>query len=86
MPTVSEFYGIHILMRYREKHAPHFHARYAEFDAQIAIADGAILRGYLPARAYHLVLEWLALHRAELVENWERARRGESARKIAPLR
>ena len=43
MPTVSQFYGIQIVMRYREKHAPHFHAMYAEFSAQIVIADGAIL-------------------------------------------
>ncbi len=73
-------------MRYNEKHAPHFHAQYAEFEAQTVIADGSILRGYLPARAYHLILEWLALHRAELADNWERTRRGESAQKIAPLR
>ncbi len=86
MPTVSAFYGIEILMRYREKHAPHFHAKYAEFSAQIVIADGSILRGRLPARAYHLVLEWLALHRSELTENWERARRGEPIQDIAPLR
>ncbi len=85
MPTVSEFYGIQIRMRYNEKHGPHFHAKYGEYDAQIDIANGAIVRGYLPTRAYHLILEWLALHRAELAENWERARRGERAQRIAPL-
>lgn len=86
MPTISEFYGIRIVMRYREKHSPHFHAEYAEFNAQIVIADGSILSGRLPARAYHLILEWLALHRAELSDNWERARRGEAIQEIAPLR
>jgi hypothetical protein len=86
MPTVSEFYGIQIVMRYREKHAPHFHVKYAEFGAQVVIADGSILGGRLPARAYHLVLEWLALHRVELSEDWELARRGEPVQAIAPLR
>jgi hypothetical protein len=86
MPTISEFYGIKIVMRYREKHSPHFHAQYAEFSVSIDIADGSILSGRVPARAYHLVLEWLALHRVELLDNWERARRGESVQDIDPLR
>ncbi len=34
MPTVSEFYGIKIRMRYDEKHGPHFHASYGEFVAR----------------------------------------------------
>lgn len=85
MPTISEFYGIKIVMRYNERHGPHFHARYAEYRAQISIADGAILAGELPTRAWHLVLEWLALHRPELQENWERAQRGQTVRSIAPL-
>jgi hypothetical protein len=61
------------VMRYREKHAPHFHAQYAEFSALIVNADGALLRGEQPVRAYHLVLEWLALHRTEFMDNWEKA-------------
>ena len=86
MPTISQFYGMQIIMRYSERHGPHFHVRYAEFVAQISILDGTLLAGDLPTRAYHLVLEWLALHRAELQENWERARRSESVRAIDPLR
>jgi hypothetical protein len=31
--------------------------------------------GRLPARAYRLVRTWWKLHRAELEENWELARR-----------
>ncbi len=86
MPTVSEFYGIKIRMRYNEKHGPHFHASYGEFVAQISIADGSIMHGYLPARAAQLVLEWLNLHRAELTDNWNRMHHGQTPQKIQPLR
>ncbi len=86
MPTISEFYGIKIMMWTHERHGAHFHVRYAEYKAQISIRDGRVLRGGLPPRAYHLVLQWFALHRAELVENWNRVRQGESPRRIQPLR
>ena len=86
MPTISEFYGIRIVMRYREKHGPHFHVEYAEYRAEISILDGTILGGNVPNRAYNLVLEWLALHRQELQENWERIQQGQSILPIDPLR
>jgi hypothetical protein len=39
MPEISRFFGIVITM-YHEDHAPpHFHARYGESRARIAIAD-----------------------------------------------
>ena len=38
MPRISAFYGIVIAMFYEEHGVPHFHARYAEHDASIAIA------------------------------------------------
>jgi len=85
MPTISRFYGIRIRMFYNDKHGPHFHANYAEYRALISIADGSIIAGELPVRAYHLVLEWLALRRSELEANWERARRGEPLVEIEPL-
>ena len=78
MPTISRFYGIQIRMFFDDKHGPHFHANYAEFRAQVSIADGTILAGDLPPHAKKLVQEWRRLHRRELLENWERARRQES--------
>lgn len=85
MPTISRFYGIVIIMRYNEKHGPHFHAEYAGQEALIAILDGQMLGGKLPGRAYRLILEWLALHREELMRNWERARRHEELSSIDGL-
>lgn len=71
---------------YFNDHAPaHFHARYAEHEAQVRIADAGILNGRLPSRALRLVEEWVELHRPELVANWERARADQSLATIDPL-
>lgn len=37
------------------------------------------------SRALRLVLEWLDLHRDELVENWDLVHGGRPAKRIAPL-
>jgi len=44
-----------------------------------------VLRGKLPRRAHALVVEWTTLHRAELAENWDRARQGLALESIEPL-
>lgn len=64
---------------------PHFHALYAEHEASIAIETLDVLAGSLPDRAERLVLEWAALHRAELQLDWARARAGEPLEPIEPL-
>ncbi|MFP5488229.1 MAG: DUF4160 domain-containing protein [Acidimicrobiia bacterium] len=62
MPRISVFYGIIIAM-YFDDHPAHFHAKYGEHEAQVAIATGEVLRGELPRRARALVEEWAELHR-----------------------
>ena len=86
MPRISFFYGISIWMYWNEGvHArPHFHARYAGQAASIDF-DGEVIAGNLPRRAHALVTEWAALHRDELVANWEQARREEPLEPIDPL-
>lgn len=71
MPVISSFYGILIKMYFGDHNAPHFHAGYAEFKAQISIVDFAILNGHLPPKAISLVIEWASFHRDELLENWK---------------
>jgi hypothetical protein len=71
-------------MFYREHAPPHFHAVYGEFEVTIEI-DTGVVAGRFPRRALGLILEWQALHRSELLENWERARTGEPLKAIAPL-
>lgn len=85
MPEISRFYGIVVLLYFRDHNPPHIHARYAEREAMIGIRDRAVLEGNLPARALAFVNEWATLHQDELVEAWERAKRGEAPGKIAPL-
>lgn len=85
MPTISDFYGILIQMYFDDKHAPHFHAIYAEHRALIDIANCQIMAGSIPTRAYRLVHEWWKLHHDELAENWEHARHSEKLRRIEGL-
>lgn len=40
----------------------------------------------MPGRALRMVLEWLEDHRKELMENWEKAQKGEPLSKIEPLK
>jgi len=55
MPTISQFFGILIMMYFDDHNPPHFHARYNEFEALIAIENGQILEGELPKTATQLV-------------------------------
>ena len=85
MPRISEFYGIMIYMYYDDHAPPHFHAIYAEYEAEIEAESGRILRGRLARRARVMVEQWAALHREELLEDWQLARDGEPLNRIAPL-
>ncbi len=85
MPKISEFFGIVIYVYYDDHPPPHFHARYAEFEAVIQIEDLSVVRGGLPPRALGLVVEWATLHREELDEVWRQAEARETLSKIPPL-
>lgn len=85
MPRISSFHGVVIAMYYDEHGHPHFHARYAEYTASIAIDDLVVLQGVLPRRILALVRRWARPHRAELLANWERARREMPLLWIDPL-
>jgi len=53
MPIISMFYGIIIrlfLLDNKHHNLPHIHAKYAEFEASIGVADGEILSGDLPRK------------------------------------
>jgi len=85
MPTISSFYGILIRMFYNDHAPPHFHARYGEFEATIAIESQTVIEGELPPRALNLVKDWAGAHRAELLENWRLCRMNSAPAKIEPL-
>lgn len=82
---VSRFHGIVVRVNYREGDTPRFHARYAGAEATIDMRRLALLDGDLAGRALGLVMEWAMFHQQELLDAWDRARRGESPGEIAPL-
>jgi len=84
MPEIARFLGIVIGIFPREHPPAHFHAVYGEYAITVEI-EGGIVHGDFPKRALRLVLEWLDLHRDELLADWELVQSGRPARKIAPL-
>ena len=85
MPQISYFLGVIIRMFYRDHNPPHFHAVYTDFEGIIDIEKNEIIGGYIPSRVLGIVTEWSAIHKAELMDNLERARQQESLKDIAPL-
>lgn len=85
MPQISLFYGIIILMNFSDHSPAHFHAWYNEYKVIVGIKDG-VVKGEMPGRALRMILEWLEIHREELLDNWERAQNGTPLAKIEPLK
>jgi hypothetical protein len=85
MPCISQFFGIAIYMYFNDHPPPHFHAEYGGREALYEIETLRLLKGKLSRRAHNMVLEWADLHRAELMENWNRIRRGEALIDIESL-
>ena len=68
MPTISMFYGILVLMFYRDNrqhHTPHIHARYQGSEAVIGIPDGELIAGEIPGKQLRVVQAWIAIHRED---------------------
>jgi hypothetical protein len=84
MPVISRFLGIVIGMFYRDHTPAHFHASYGEYEVTVDIETG-IVHGRFPKRALRLVLEWLDLHKDDLMDNWQRAKARRPLQEIRPL-
>jgi len=85
MPQISTFYGLIILMNFKDHAPPHFHVWYGEYKITVTIKDG-IVTGNMPGRALKMIFEWLEVHRDELLEVWEKAQKGEPLNSIEPLK
>mgnify|MGYP000400976799 CR=1 FL=1 len=89
MAVIAMFYGIIISMYYfdkRQHHVPHIHVKYQGQEAVIAIPEGELLEGQIPANKLKLVNAWIEIHRDELMADWELASSGETVFRIEPLR
>jgi hypothetical protein len=53
VPELSRFYGIVITMYYDEHPPPHFHAKYGEERAEVAIDPPGLLRGSCHREPWH---------------------------------
>jgi hypothetical protein len=84
MPTISKFYGMVVFMNYNDHPPPHFHARYQDQEVIVEIETG-LVEGRMSKRALRMVLEWLDLHQAALMNNWELVRQRKALREIQPL-
>ena len=83
MPEISRFLGSIITMYYRDHRPPHFHAKYGSYEIVVSIADD-VVEGRFPRRALQHVLEWYAIHRQALLENWELAEQRKSSSLFRP--
>ena len=89
MPTVSMFYGILVMMFFKDTkqhNLPHIHVEYQDFKAVLTLPDGEVLDGNLPPKKLKMVQAWIAIHEDELMTDWKLAVRGEPIFKIEPLR
>ena len=84
MAEICRFLGIIIAMFADDHNPPHFHIRYGEYKAFIAI-DGSVIKGIMPKNVLKNVFQWMEEHQEELYANWERMQNGEEIIKIEPL-
>ncbi|GHT88784.1 hypothetical protein FACS1894137_17310 [Spirochaetia bacterium] len=85
MPEISRFLGIIIAMYFKDHNPAHFHVKYNNHRAVIAINGLSVIEGSLPPRVWGLVMEWAVLHKGELLENWDLLHKGPEFNRIAPL-
>ena len=85
MPEISRFFGIIIAVFYDDHNPPHIHARYSGQKVAIEIQTLRVLEGEISPRALGLVMEWAALHKNELMQDWELAKSNKPPKKIEPL-
>ncbi len=83
MPVISQFFGIKMTVYFEqsEHNPPHIHAMYGEYDAEIDIKSGEIIKGDLPIIQKQKVKEWTLLHSLELLNMW----RMQKFSKLPPL-
>jgi hypothetical protein len=85
MPEVSRFFGIRIVFFFNDHNPPHFHAVYEGRKAVFEIHTLYMSEGALTPRVRGFIVEWAAMHQAELLTAWEQLRVGKNPDKIAPL-
>lgn len=84
MPVISRFYGVAIVMYFKDHNPPHIHAKYSGYEGAFDLS-GKLIAGSLPTRAEQLVKEWLGRNQDALYSNWLKAELGQPLSYIEPL-
>jgi Domain of unknown function (DUF4160) len=82
VPVLSKFDGITIEFYPSEHPPPHFHARYAEFIAQVNIRTGVVMNGSLPVPQMRKVVNWMSSRQDKLIAAWVAVGEGRKPEKI----
>ena len=72
-------------MFYNDHAPPHFHVRYGDQKAIIAIETLRLIEGKLKPRALGLVIDRASQHQLELMDDWQLARSMQPLNSIQPL-
>ena len=84
MPVLSRFYGIIIVMYWRDHPPPHFHAMYGGHEVVVEIRSGRRI-GSMPRRALSMIEMWRWRHQADLLRAWNQAEANMPVDTIVPL-
>ena len=57
MPVISRFYGIIIMMYYKDHQPPHFHAKYGAEEIKVEI-ECDLIKGQMSSNAVSKVKKW----------------------------
>jgi hypothetical protein len=85
MPELSRFLGAVVYMHFKDHSPPHFHVKYGDYKAAIAINGLGLLEGDLPSRIHGYVIEWASMHKQELMNDWNMLQSVGKFLKIPPL-
>ncbi|MEI6374567.1 MAG: DUF4160 domain-containing protein [Actinomycetes bacterium] len=76
MPRLCLLDGIVIWINTRDHFPAHFHARLGADEVRVELDGLRVMSGRLSPAKQRLLMKCAAVHRRELVRNWELAQRG----------
>lgn len=83
-PEISSFLGITISMHYDKNTTPCFYAKKGKYEITVQI-EPEVMDGEFRGEDLAAVFDWLDLHKAELLANWNLAAQGKTLNRIEPL-
>lgn len=86
MPQICEFSGMKIYLYFDDHDPPHFHVR-GQDKTRINILTGEYLAGdpTLPRSKEKKLIEWLEIHKTDMIKAWNTCKNGAIPNKIPPL-